>query len=198
MAYAEKHQDQLCSGAFSWKDEGCVTEVGWVADLVHSGIPVGQMLCPTNEGRLSEVYNELLGLAAADPCVDRLGGPPTRLPDGSLQENACRLLASAADKEQIIRQHIYEKHYNTNYVATWFLTLRGATAGFQRKPQVQGRLPTVAQVSSVHGWSPHPSAARYREDLGEFHSFARRLRGQPAFFRKASDPTRWERLSSIH
>jgi hypothetical protein len=122
MAHAEKHQDQLCSGAFSWKDEGCVTEVGWVADLVNSGIPVGQMLCPSNPARISEVYNELLTLAAVDPCVDRLGGPPVKLPDGSIKENACRLLAAAADKALVIREQIYDKHYNTNYVATWFLT----------------------------------------------------------------------------
>jgi hypothetical protein len=83
MAQAEKNQDQLCSGAFSWKDEGCVTEVGWVADLVDSGIPVGQLLCPSNDGRLSEVYNELLSLPAADSCVKRTPAgcwrrPPTR------------------------------------------------------------------------------------------------------------------------
>jgi prepilin-type N-terminal cleavage/methylation domain-containing protein/prepilin-type processing-associated H-X9-DG protein len=112
MATAEKNRDQLCTGAFSWQHEGCVTEVGWVADLVNNGVPVGQLLCPTNEARLSEVYNELLTVPTADACLDRKGKP------GS----ACDQLASAPDKPKLIRELIYDKHYNTNYVATWFLT----------------------------------------------------------------------------
>jgi len=121
MAHAQKGGDKLCSGAFSWEYEGCVTEIGWVADLVNSGTPVGQMLCPTNEGVISEVYNELLSLPAADPCVDRLGQPAKRLADGTTLDNACRQLSSAADKAKVVRELIFEKHYNTNYVATWFL-----------------------------------------------------------------------------
>ncbi len=112
MAYAQKNQDKLCSGAFSWEHDGCVTEVGWVADLVNGGIPVGQMLCPTNDGRISEVYNELLSLPTVDGCLDRSGQPG----------GPCAQLATAADKPKLIREQIYDKHYNTNYVATWFLT----------------------------------------------------------------------------
>jgi prepilin-type N-terminal cleavage/methylation domain-containing protein/prepilin-type processing-associated H-X9-DG protein len=126
MANAQRLRDKLCSGAFSWEHDGCVTEIGWVADLVNSGVPVGQMLCPSNDGRLSEVYNELLTISANDTsCIDRKGGPSTKLPDGSTKENACRQLAAAAtiaDKARIIHEQIYDKHYNTNYVATWFLT----------------------------------------------------------------------------
>src|SRR5262245_34713531 len=58
MAQAQHRNDKLCSGAFSWEHEGCVTEVGWVADLVNVEVPVGQMLCPTNDGRVSEVFNQ--------------------------------------------------------------------------------------------------------------------------------------------
>src|SRR5262245_8787492 len=35
LAYAQKNQDKLCSGAFSWEEGGCVTEGGCVADLVR-------------------------------------------------------------------------------------------------------------------------------------------------------------------
>jgi prepilin-type N-terminal cleavage/methylation domain-containing protein len=48
----------FCSGAFSWRRDGAVTEVGWVADLVHEGIPVGKMLCPSNPAQISETYND--------------------------------------------------------------------------------------------------------------------------------------------
>jgi prepilin-type N-terminal cleavage/methylation domain-containing protein/prepilin-type processing-associated H-X9-DG protein len=122
MAYAQGHRDKLCSGAFSWKYDGCVTEVGWVADLVNSGTPVGTMLCPSNRARISGVYEELLTIAAnADTCAERLGSPPAKLPDGTLRTNACRQLDSAADKPTVIRDQVFAKGYNTNYIATWFL-----------------------------------------------------------------------------
>src|SRR5688572_8778959 len=59
MAHAQRHGDKLCSGAWSWRYDGCVTEVGWVADLVNSGTPVGQMLCPSNPSRMSDVFDDL-------------------------------------------------------------------------------------------------------------------------------------------
>jgi prepilin-type N-terminal cleavage/methylation domain-containing protein/prepilin-type processing-associated H-X9-DG protein len=113
MAHAQRHKDQLCSGALSWRYDGCPTTVGWVADLVNSGTPVGQMLCPSNPARISEVYNELLTLAwDADSYVDPalrepcLGTPP--IPPGqTMTVQQCA--------------QIFEKHYNTNYVASWYL-----------------------------------------------------------------------------
>ena len=34
----------LCSGAWDWKRDGAVTDVGWVADLVHQGTRSGDLL----------------------------------------------------------------------------------------------------------------------------------------------------------
>ena len=35
---------RYCTGAFDWLNDGAVTEIGWVADLVNSEIAVGQKL----------------------------------------------------------------------------------------------------------------------------------------------------------
>ena len=51
---------RYCTGAFDWLNDGAVTEIGWVADLVNSEIAVGQMLCTSNDNRVSAAYGALL------------------------------------------------------------------------------------------------------------------------------------------
>jgi len=119
----------LASGAFDWAHDGCVTETGWVADLVRTEIPVGQMLCPSNPSQISATYNQLLSLDTGtfDACVNRLGSMPTTVPDGTQFTNPCRQidalnLAPASDaRRQLIEQEIFAKDYNTNFTASWFL-----------------------------------------------------------------------------
>ncbi len=119
---------QLASGAMDWLRDGAVTEVGWVADLVNSETPVGNMLCPTNPYRITEAYNQLLSLdlGSLDSCVDRLGSLPKTAPDGTQIMNPCRTIQTAGlgpateARRQLIEKQVYEKHYNTNYTATWF------------------------------------------------------------------------------
>lgn len=120
----------LCSGAFDWRNDGCVTEKGWVADLVAQGTPVGQMLCRSNPAQISETFNDLASMDAnLDNCVDRLGSVPQTMIDGSLVTNPCRAIATMAPSSQaridIISQQIYDKHYNTNYTPSWFLVRCG-------------------------------------------------------------------------
>lgn len=127
-----------CTGAFDWRRDGCVTEVGWVADLVQNGTPVGKMLCPSNPARIALTYNDLLTMDwNVDSCVaDRRGSPPQLLPDGSRSINPCRFLAegdvaggvpppSGEDRRAFIEQEIFKKHFNTNYTASWFLVRSG-------------------------------------------------------------------------
>ena len=132
---------RFCSGAFDWLHDGCVTEVGWVADLVNSGIPVGKMLCPGNENKIAQTYNDLLqmanpGGAEWDSCgVTRLGSQPRLDPAGATVTNPCRTIAqkyanaSDADSKEARRQHvetaIFKQHYNTNYTASWVLVRSG-------------------------------------------------------------------------
>jgi len=120
---------KLTTGAMDWQRDGAVTEIGWVADLVNSGTAVGEMLCPANTYQISESYNQLLTLDTAtfDACLNRLGSLPKTAPDGTLIENACRKihsagLAPASDaRRELIEKQIFDKSYNTNYTASWFL-----------------------------------------------------------------------------
>lgn len=130
ISYADKHGDRFCSGAFDWARDGAVTEVGWVADLVAQGVPVGQMLCPTNVARGSDTYEQLFNFTPPNPspCVNYLGSTPQTLPDGTTLSNPCRTLAGlgpGAARSQVITSQIYKQHYNTNYTAGWFLVRSG-------------------------------------------------------------------------
>ncbi|MDA1051349.1 MAG: DUF1559 domain-containing protein [Planctomycetota bacterium] len=130
LVHAENHNDRLCSGAFDWKRDGCVTETGWVADLVNNGTLVGQMLCSSNPAEVSETYNDLINFAPAGNCVDYLGSKPSVAMDGTAVVNPCRELAAlspGAARLNILEEKIYNKHYNTNYAASWFLVRGGAS-----------------------------------------------------------------------
>ncbi len=144
---AALHQN-YCSGAFDWFEDGCVTETGWVADLVGQGTTVGEMLCPSNSARTSETYLDLLSGdalgAASCSQIDMLGSPSHMLPDGvTMVTNPCRQILEtplAPDSEErrlVIEKNLYEKSYNTNYTASWFLVRMGVDvddAGNLKKP----------------------------------------------------------------
>ncbi len=130
MVHAEHHNDRLCSGAFDWQRDGCVTEIGWVADLANNGMLVGEMLCSSNPAEISETYNDLINFAPAGSCVDYLGSDSSTALDGTTVVNACRELAATAAgnaRLSIIEEKIYNKHYNTNYAASWFLVRGGVS-----------------------------------------------------------------------
>jgi prepilin-type N-terminal cleavage/methylation domain-containing protein/prepilin-type processing-associated H-X9-DG protein len=111
-----------CSGAWDWKRDGAVTQVGWVADLVNHGILPGDLLCPSSPARLSRVYHELLTMdGAANTCADSLGRGDQFLPDGTVVKNPCRQLAGATNKGEILNDLLLLKGFNTNYATSWFL-----------------------------------------------------------------------------
>lgn len=131
QTYAQSTQGGYCSGAWDWQLDGAVTELGWVADQVNSGNPVGSLLCPSNEAQLSFVYHQLQTVTAADfsDCVDAAGSQPTLAPDGTALTNPSRQLlgiAAGAARKDVIKDRIYDKFYNTNYCASWFLARGGA------------------------------------------------------------------------
>ncbi len=131
-AHAQRH-GTLCSGAFDWLADGAVTETGWVADLVNTGIPVGKMLCPSNPSKMSSAFLALLQANAAsfDSCVDRLGRSAKTDPDGTVVRNPCRTIAEdglapgSEPRRQLVQREVYEKSYNTNYTASWYLVRSG-------------------------------------------------------------------------
>lgn len=127
-------QGKMCTGAFDWRLDGAVTEVGWVADLVGQGVLPGTMLCPSNPLQLSETYDDLLNATAADlkECnVNPLGSAGTTLPDGAPLVNPCRqilalsLAPRSPDRKAIVETSILDRGYNTNYVASWFMVRGG-------------------------------------------------------------------------
>ena len=122
-----------CSGAFDWQHDGAVTEVGWVADMVNDGIPVGKMLCNSNPSQISAAYADLLSLDASSvPAFNQtamLGTPAKAAPDGSPVTNPCRqimALSPGSDQRvQLVQSQIFNKFYNTNYTASWWLVRSG-------------------------------------------------------------------------
>ncbi len=121
------------SGAFNWKQDGSVTDFGWVADLVNQKIPAGKMLCPSNPSSVSETYADLFEMdtQSLSQCVDFVGSRPSVAPDGSKIINPCRqivgsgFLPGSEQRHEVIRTKIFELHYNTNYTASWLMVRGG-------------------------------------------------------------------------
>jgi prepilin-type N-terminal cleavage/methylation domain-containing protein/prepilin-type processing-associated H-X9-DG protein len=125
---------RLCSGSSDYGRDGCMTEYGWVADVVNSGAGLPQqMLCPTSPFRGSEKLNDLLGADSVD-----IQG---KIPDGTgtaangndidltarLFEGACNatdglqsLAVGSAARAAAVRRML-EDGYGSNYAASWFL-----------------------------------------------------------------------------
>jgi len=129
LARADRQKGELCSGAFNWKRDGSVTDVGWVADLIKQNTPVGKLLCRSNVARGSSVYNDLLTETAASlgTCVDHLGSPSGVEPDGTPIINPCRQILEqnlpplSPERITVITEKVLDKFFNTNYTASWFL-----------------------------------------------------------------------------
>lgn len=131
-AYASSHQ-RYCSGAFNWGLDGSVVDYGWVADLVNSGVPVGKMLCPSNEAQISEAYEDMLAFSSSTSvctATDLLGAASRKAPDGTDIINPCRAIMTGTagtgspnttDRGVFLDDWLMKKNYNTNYVATWYL-----------------------------------------------------------------------------
>jgi len=169
MAYAgNDKRGRMCSGGFSWRYDGAVTETGWVADLVNSGIPVGSMLCSANNAQLSDTYVDLLDQAAtvsgdkvdfADGCGDSLGSTTTTLESGTSGRNPCRIIAAdalapgAPARTDLVKNQIYDRQYNTNYTAHWFFVrsrIRVSTTGSIRASTCSGS-PSLISLGSTQG-----------------------------------------------
>ena len=130
-------EGKYCTGAFDWFGDGCVTEIGWVADLVNKGVTVGKMLCPSNPAKTSETYYDLLATPAVPVCPKMngkmIGSEPYLLPDGVTSViNPCRDImtnypdaSDIDDRCEIVEKKVYDKFYNTNYTASWFLVRMG-------------------------------------------------------------------------
>lgn len=132
MGNSTKGPGALCSGNFDWEADGAVDSVGWVADLVKQGFLVSQMRCPSNPAPLSDTFNQLLSLnGGGGSCVNLLGPPAGRAPDGALIRNACRqmledsMTPGSEARSSLVYTKLIENGYGTNYAATWYLVRGG-------------------------------------------------------------------------
>jgi prepilin-type processing-associated H-X9-DG protein len=132
QSLAAQRNGELCTGAFDWKHDGCVTRYGWVADLVSAENLVGEMLCAENPAQISATYDDLLNWTPpADDCVDYQGPPAQTLPDGTVVGSPCRQIIESAlspglePRRQLVEKLVYDKYYNTNYAASWYLVRSG-------------------------------------------------------------------------
>ena len=136
------NRGRLCSGNFDWKNDGAVTDVGWVADLVESGILPGTLMCPTNDARASVTIDEVLTRSVFTVAcgIDPSGNAPQSLPDGTQLVGPCRQIAAApsADRKPIVERLLIEKGYNTNYGASWFLVRGDLRLDDKGLPQTTG------------------------------------------------------------
>jgi len=107
---------RLCTGAFDFRRDGCPDTWGWVADLKNLGVcEPGKMLDPSNPLKGLEKWNDLIGQTATSAPKD--GCPADRLLHG------CCPGAPGTPTENglYFGQHLADKGYNTNYVASWYL-----------------------------------------------------------------------------
>ena len=116
---------RYCTGAFDFRRDGCPDTWGWVADLVNTGAArPGEMLCPTNPLRAAEKWNDLLGKDTTDA---KDGGPPRgsyKAPAGVGGGFDGTAINTAGRADYVVRA-LWEKGYNTNYVASWYLVRGG-------------------------------------------------------------------------
>ncbi|MCE9607343.1 MAG: DUF1559 domain-containing protein [Planctomycetia bacterium] len=156
MQYGTR-SNYLCSGAWDWKRDGAVTEVGWVADMVHQGTSPGDMLCPSSPQKLSNVYAQMLTFdPTGNPCADSLGKADQTMPDGTVVPNPCRAIFTASDKGKMLDELLLAKKFNTNYAAGWFLVR--SEVDIDNRGLLVNKKPTCAKTPRERGCTFGPLA----------------------------------------
>jgi len=146
-------QERYCTGAYDFRRDGCPDTWGWVADLVNIGAArPGEMLCPTNTLKALEKVNDMLGRDTTDA---KDGAPASRLETGQCFLNGLSWGGTTTDsveRADFIARTMFDKGYNTNYVASWYL-VRG---GLKFEP---GIFPLVSISESTSGGDSYKGIA---------------------------------------
>ena len=114
--FADKDPSQrFTSGAWDGRRDGCLDSIGWVADMVNTGICKPQeLLCPSASTRGSEKLNDYLGVntfAASE------GGSTALVSETGI----CRGTTFPVSGTWIA-DNLLAKGYGTNYMSSWFLS----------------------------------------------------------------------------
>lgn len=136
--YADKDtNNRLSSGAYDSKRDGCIDTIGWVADLVNSGVCRPQeLLCPSNPSKGSEKINDYTGTITS-----KEGGPAALITGVGF----CRSIGSGTMTGTQIADNFLQKGYGTNHMTTWFqarsapkVSQTGTTITFTKGVLVKG------------------------------------------------------------
>jgi prepilin-type N-terminal cleavage/methylation domain-containing protein/prepilin-type processing-associated H-X9-DG protein len=159
-AFADKDpSDRLCTGAYDYGRDGCVSNYGWVADVVNIGAGLPQkMRCPTNPLRGSEKLNDLIGdIGSVETASDGLAALPggaARLGEGMCKDfqysdgtNTFGTLV-AGDPVRVQRVvAMLEKGYGTNYAASWYF----CRSGIKQASTGTGSSASTVNVNTLKG-----------------------------------------------
>lgn len=144
FTYADSSPDEeLCSGQYDYRRDGCPDTYGWVADMVAfgSGRP-GEMLCPTSPLRGIEKLNELLGKdtsgtgkiasnqefkLAAGLCGNNT---PADTSDDFVDLDGTATLINTDARATMVAETFLTNGINTNYASSWFLGRAGVKTQF--------------------------------------------------------------------
>ena len=127
-----------CSGASDFRRDGCMDEIGWVADIVNIGDGnMNESLDPSNPLKGSEKINDLLG---GDTNDSKDNAPATRLArgicgtdgvvangggfnnvSGGTQTFFAGTSVSTVTRAELVARYFFTNGYNTNYAASWHL-----------------------------------------------------------------------------
>jgi prepilin-type N-terminal cleavage/methylation domain-containing protein/prepilin-type processing-associated H-X9-DG protein len=126
---------RFCTGAYDFRRDGCPDTWGWVADLVPLGVVPGELLNPASVHPGIEEFQTMLSAPARET---GLGGCPNqRLADGACGKDVewdgssytgdlfSGTGAGLQERADYLGQHLLDRGYNTNYVASWYL-VRGS------------------------------------------------------------------------
>ncbi len=133
-AFADRDPtERLSSGAYDYGRDGCVSNYGWVADVVNGGNGMPQqMMCPSNDVRGLEKLNDLIGL---DGSVET-GAIPASLA-GRLLEGSCATFTTGSGGTAVrIAQvvSILDAGYGTNYATSWYSSRGGLKLSYAAGP----------------------------------------------------------------
>ena len=113
---------RLCTGAYDYGRDGCVSEYGWVADVVNLGAGnPQQMLCPSNPITGSEKLNDLLGLSDTTEAGKIPAYLAFRLDEGMCAGFTDGTLVEGTPARIRAVQAMLEEGYGSNYAGSWFL-----------------------------------------------------------------------------
>ncbi|MEX1228973.1 MAG: DUF1559 domain-containing protein [Planctomycetaceae bacterium] len=127
--------ERLSSGTYDYGRDGCVTQYGWVADVVNGGLGMPQqMMCPSNDVRGLEKLNDLIGLNAS---VETGAIPPSLV--GRLTEGECATFIAGSEGTAAriaIVVKMLDAGYGTNYASSWYSARGGLKLTYSAGPPV--------------------------------------------------------------